>query len=428
MSPYKYFISGSSGSAPEFISTNATLINMFQSNLDLQFSNATDVFTIQEESAFGNNTMQNVTVRINSSISSMTGKKLGDDFKNILFQDVDHATSLGWKYYFDDNYWIVVNTEILKNLGASCSVRRCNNALRWCDENGVVYTEPCAIEYDITQNRDYTRGVPVTPTGDINIFCQNNTTTGKIKAGQRFLFGNTDNWVAYRLYGDGIRNYINMKTLDNASSHLTQYTMGVNYDNLDTDDLINGVADYYKRTYILNVSPSSLSGNPGDKFELVPVLTLNGLLASKTIEYLTSGSSIATTSSNIVTMNSSGSCNINCYMHENPLVNINVPVIVTSTPTNEYEIRISPNNYSILESDTQVYVVYLYLNGTIQADAFVFSLYDGNVPAENYSFNILGNNSFSITNNHLFVEHPLIINAVSGTNSKQISLMLKGAW
>jgi hypothetical protein len=222
------------------------LIDEFQALLDDQFYNATDVFTIQEETNFGSNVFYNVDVRITGAILSTTGMRLGDDFKNLIFKDISHPNSLGYKYYFDSNYWIVVFTENIKNLAASCMVRRCNDLLRWVDTHGVYYEEPCAIDYKINRPRDSVGTVnPVLPQGFLDVFCQLNDRTELIKGNQRFLFGRPNNRIALKVFGSGANNMQQLETLSDTSSKLLTLSMGGNFVNEDTDDIPNGVADRY---------------------------------------------------------------------------------------------------------------------------------------------------------------------------------------
>jgi hypothetical protein len=431
---YKYFISGSSSTYSPFDTTADIMLNEFQENLNVQFYNAPDAFIIQEETAIGSEIYSNVDVRVNRAINSYTGMKLGDDFKTILFRDLSHSAPLGTRYYFDSNYWITINSEIIKNFAASATIRRCNNMLRWIDEYGVLYQEPCSIEYNVNSTTDQIRigDNPVLPEGYIEVYAQLNTKSNKIKANQRFLFGNTNSWICYKVFGNGTRNFLNQETLDNNSASILRLYMGVNQESDPNDDIVNGICDVYKNIYALSISPSSVTGNPGNTIELVPTLTLNDDPIDLEISYTSSGSSIATTSgssSNILSLVSSGSCNITGYMTANPDIDCIVPVVVLTSPAiNTYEIRVSPDNGIILQGEIQAYTVYLYLNGVIQADTFTLTIANPNVPIDKYTLTVTDGNNFSVTNNHLYLDYPLILQLDSGSHTKQFYIYLQGAW
>jgi hypothetical protein len=238
--PYKYYSIKTSGSPTH------TLVTDFQALLNAEFETASDIFDITEEATLGSGTFSTVRVRITGAVSSVTGKLLSDDFKQLLFKDINHTASLGKKYIFSDNTWLCTYSEVRNTLGANCMVRRANNQLRWVDSAGVVYTEPVVLEYEISRPRDLvgTENL-VLPQGYVTAYAQLNSKTRKIKGNQRFLFGPLENRICLKVFGDGVRNYLNEKTTDDTSSTLLQLSLGGNFVNADTDDLVNGIADRY---------------------------------------------------------------------------------------------------------------------------------------------------------------------------------------
>ena len=246
------------------ISASATLITQFQDLLSDQFTISTDVFSIQEEIVFSSGSYITETVRITSATDPDTGIKLGDDWKRILFKDIDHTTGIGRKFYFSENIWLTVNSEFIKSLTASATVRRCSNVLRWMLNDGTYASEPCIIDYKMNNPRDLIPQVdPVNPGGYMQVFAQLNSTTANIKSGQRFLFGRADNWTCFKVLGSGNRNYNNLKTSDNTSAQLLTLEMQVEYVNNDTDNLVLGIADYYKYTTSAS-SVSNIVVSPND--------------------------------------------------------------------------------------------------------------------------------------------------------------------
>ena len=241
---YKYL-----NNSPAFISSGCTMRNEFGALMEREFENATDYYTIKEETYFASGAYQDVNVRVNRGINVYTGEKLGDDFKLILFKELDHSIDFGRFYYFDSNYWITYNTEKIKNLASSCTVRRCNNVLRWYGTDGVYHEEYCVMDYQIKRPVDSVGTTnPVTPGGFIHIYTQLNSDTKTIRDGQRFLFGNTGHWTAYKVFGAGVKNFHNLTTSDNDSAKLLTLEVGTSYVNEDTDDILLGIADKYKYT------------------------------------------------------------------------------------------------------------------------------------------------------------------------------------
>lgn len=407
-------------------SVGLVFIDAFQSLINEQFDITPNAYTIQEESIMASGSFNNVEVRVLTAIDSETGEKLGDDFKNILFKDLQHATGIGFKYYFDGNYWLTVNSEIIKNFAASATVRRCNNTLRWADQNDIYQIEPCVIDYKLTFPRNRNSD-PIVAGGIMVLYVQSNPATMQLHENQRFLFGNSNQWNCYKVLGGGVRNFLNNQTTNNKSSPLIELMLMKNTVNYDTDDVINGIADYNRYAYQLIVSPSPITGMVGDTYQLMPIVTLNNNIISKTVSYSSSGSVATVSGSGLVTLVANGNCMIYAWLNDNQNIISTINVAVSGSVSGQ-DIRISPVTDYVLEGDTQTYTCYLFTNGVQQINTFNFNIANNNVPANNYAFTVIDGNTFSVKNNSLYLNYPLVINCISGSNSKQFSITLKGAW
>jgi len=425
--PYKYF---TCASPIAFDSTGSQILNEFQVNVDAEFALAPSYYIISEESPFASGSYVDVGVRVNDAVSSITGLKLGEDFKKVVFQRTDHTTGIGYKYYFDDNYFLAANTEITKSFVSSITVRRCNNVLRWTDSDGNELSEHCIIDYSIKRPTDSVGRVdPVTGEGFIVVYTQLNDDTKTIKPGQRFLFGNSDNWQAFSVYGNGIRSFLNQETTDNDTCKLLELSMGADVVNEDTDDVVNGIADIYKSVYSLTLTPSSIVGTVGDSFLLSSNLEINDITVTKDMTYVSSASSVAIVSgSGGIVLVGNGSANILTYMTDNTSASAICSVVVSASSTAPYETRVSPANDTILEGTTTTFTVYGYVGGVQQVDAYTFALADSNVPSDHYTLTTIDNNSFSVKNIEMYLAYPLIITASSGSYSEDIEIQLRGAW
>lgn len=411
--------------------TSGCIMNSaFQELLDAQFSNAPDIYTIGEEQVFGSEDFVDITVRVNRAIDSYTMEKLGDDFKLLLFQDTSHPLWMGKKFYFDNNYWIVYNLDTIKNVATSATVRRCNNVLRWVDVDGNYYSEPCIIDYRINRMVDDIRKIdPVMPEGFINIYSQLNSRSRLIVPGQRFLFGNTDHWTAYKVYGNGLRIFLNNETSDNDSSRVIALNAGASFVNEDTDDLALGIADKYHEIYELSVEPTSITGSIGTSYQIVPNVTVNDIPVAEDITYAISDTSIASVSDiGLVSLITNGSAIITAYMTDNTSVSASALATVSASSVMDYEIRITPSTAYVLQGTSSTYGIYGYLGGVIQGDTFTFTLADYNVPSDHYVLSAIDDNHFAVSNSLMYLEAPLIITATSGSYSKNISINLRGAW
>jgi hypothetical protein len=411
-------------------------IDLFQKTLDEQFYNSSDWWTIQEETGIGTEIYKNTDVRINHVINAETGLKLGDDWKTVLFPDLNHQMNLGRRYIFDNNIWLIINIEVIKNIAATCTVRRCNNTLRWIDEStGVYYEEPCAIEYQIKEPRDYiTQGSPFpTPGGFMKIYAQLNANSGKINENQRFLFGNTGHWVCYKVTGTGINDFTNVETYDNESAHILTLDMSANFINNELDDVINGICDVHTNIYRVILSSGSISGSPTGAMQLNASVIYNGDSVVRAMEWVSSNPAIASISgssgSALVTFNTNGTCTITASVYGNPASDI-CWITVSASPTMNNEILISPNTNYILEGSNRTYSVYLYENGVQSSGSFVITCSGSNVPLTDYIFAQTDGNHFKVTNVLKNLISHLTVQCTTGSvvTPKTFDIFLRGAW
>ena len=408
-----------------------TYIEDFKERLETGFENSSDWFTIQEETSFGSEEYQDVDARINYVIAAETGEKMSDDFKMLWFRDTDHTVKLGTMFYFNDNYWLCINTERIKSLTTAVTIKRCNNTLRWMDSDGGIYNVPCTMADPLVrENRDYatTGSAVVNVSGVIEVMVQFNLKTNKIKANQRFLFGNPDNWYCYKIFGAGVNNINLMNTDDFFSSGLIRYSMGGWQLNEDTDDLVNGICDIYQNSYSIEVTPSNLSLNVGEQVNLSYSIIHNGKYELGDVVWSTSNSSIVEVVGGLVNPKQLGIATITVALKNNENVYKEIPISVVNIPNVNWEIRVSPKDNFVLETTTKVFDTRLYLNNILSSSAFTYSIVSGSVPTANYVFSVLSGNTFSIQNIEKYLNSYLTIRCTCGSYQKDIQILLKGGW
>lgn len=432
---YKYVPASQSMYPRSGVDPKSQYIKLFQETLNQQFYNSSNWWTICEETCIGSKEYKEVDVRISHVINAETGLKLGDDWKTLYFKEITRIVELGKYFIFDDNTWLVVNTELVKNLTGTCTVRRCNNTLRWIDEStGIYYEEPCAIEYLVKEPRDYvTQGSPfITPGGFLHIQTQLNERTNLIRENQRFLFGNRSHWTGYKVIGTGINDFINTETYDTESSKILTLDVIANFVNYELDDVINGIADVYTNDYNITLNMDNISGSPGGSIQLYADILYNGNSASRILEWNSSNETVATVSaSGLVNFLSTGSSLITANIENNSVTGSCLATITSSSATNR-EIIINPNTNYVLEGKTTTYSVYLYENNIQLPDAFSITCNGSNVPSTSYTFVQNTDNTFTISNILRNTNSYLTISCITGspitTDSKDFVVYLRGGW
>jgi len=430
---YKYIPSAIMAGAKKGTNPKQQYIDIFQKTLDEQFYNSSDWWTIKEETYLGSNIYTDTDVRISHVINAETGLKLGDDWKTVLFPDISHTLDIGKRYIFDNNVWMIINIETIKNIAATCTIRRCNNTLRWIDEaTGAYYEEPCCMEYLVKEPRDYaTQGSPfMTPGGYLHIITQLNPRTALINENQRYLFGNSLHWVCYKVTGTGINDFTNTETYNNNSAQILTLDMVANFINQETDDVVNGIADVYTNIYHINLSSGSISGSAMSTYQLTSNVTYNGDSVVRPMEWASSDTKIASVSgSGLVTLISNGNCIITTAIVNNS-ASASCLVTVTPTPTINNEILISPNTNYVLEGSSETYSVYLYQDNVQKSGSFVLACNGSSVPSTSYTFTQTDGNHFKISNILRDVNSYLTVTCTTGSviAPKDFVIYLRGAW
>ena len=429
---YRYTQIESDARAKKGVNPKNNYVELFQETLNGQFYNSSNWWTIQEETSLGSRVYQDVDVRIAHTINAETGLKIGNDWKTLYFISTDKAVDVGNFYKFDDNTWITTNVEKTKNLTVTCTIRRCNNTLRWIDEDtGAIYEEPCVLEYLIKEPRDYaTQGSPFkVPGGFIHIEMQLNLITKKITHNKRFLIGNDSRWSAWRVVGAGVNNYKNTETYDMDSAKILSLDLIADFLNPESDNVDTGIADYKTNVYTVTMSSSAISGSPTDIFTLGTTLLYNGHSASRPMAWSSSDTDVATASSGIITFVSAGSCTITANINDNTSACGTCVATVSASPSTNNEIVISPNQNYMLEGVSGSFGVFLYSNGVKQVDTFTITVEDNAVPTTSYVFSASAN-AFMVSNVLRNDSSYLTVSCTTGSviATKEHSVYLRGAW
>ena len=361
----------------------------FQSLVDDLFEySSTFQDDVYEEQTFGKMDFCRKKVRINTIIDAKTGQRVNDDYKKVIFPDIDYAPPLGTRFLFDNNIWIAFSTDNIKTETSSVYVRRCNNTINTQDQYGNIHKEPCYIDYKLTETqlwKDYTLDVP---SGRIYVTCQMNEYTENISINTRIVFGHS----TYRVRQ--LSDYDRSDTFDESSVHLLSFY--ADYDNIAEDDNLElSVANYKCFDYSIE-TVDSIKNIIGYKDVLKYKVILNGEPIDGNVIWSTDNPEIATINNlGEFELLQNGECNFIGKFEFNESVSVSVPVFVQDHEEIEYKDILTPNIYYISLNDVQKYSVYEYKNQIREDTKFDIQCFD--VPTSNYIFESDGNN-FAIKN------------------------------
>lgn len=204
-----------------------------QQLIDSRWENTTMLYTVEEEYPFGSFNFRTVDVHMIHALDKSTNKKQGDDYRELIFQDINYKAKLGNYYRFDNAYWLVVNLDELNRTSKNVIIHRCNNFLKWKDETGKLYSYPCFLAYDVTAGSPRVDNNVITPNNRIIVTIQANEDTLGLKVNKRFIFGDRPFKII------GYNNYM-IDTIDGKQSIMYIQTQ---LDEISPyDDFENGIA------------------------------------------------------------------------------------------------------------------------------------------------------------------------------------------
>lgn len=401
--------------------------------LDFSFDNAPNVVydEIEYEQTYGENDFALINkVRVDTVLNYNTGIILGDDYKTFIFApDFPVEPYYGMKFRWKGSYWLVINTNTYASMTVTAEVRRCNNVLRFFDANGQKVYEPCIMDYTLRfANNEDTMEI-IVGNGEQKVWCQRNKNTVTIKANDRFLFGTPEQRVAFRLYGGGTKNYMNGVTMDDNSPTITEFYIDHYEINPLFDDIENGFANAYLNEVTINIGDTINALNINES-EVLEATAYKGSkeLTEANIVWSASDEAVVEIVDNIVTAKALGDVVLTATI-EGTDITSSVNISVVEEPTEDvYELIVDPNITYVLQNKSQQFSVNLYKNGIKQADEVTFTDLSTGIPSGKYVITGGDNNTFTLTNQGMYMGSPVIVRCSCGDYSVELSIKLRGLY
>lgn len=309
-----------------------------------------------------------------------------------LLAPLDVPVSVGSTFKWKNENWFILMEEIQQNKAHyKMIITKCNNMLKWMNIDGVIQERAIYVRGYKGANfdRKQTGGIIVMDNkGEIEITVGKDKDTITIAEEQRFIL----NRQAYEVVG-----------IDNMSNpNLIYLTLGKDKINKDIDNLILGVADYYKSVkadsmYDLmiitkNNLPKIVLNDVTNSIELSFKLYKNGTeikADTSSIIWNIKNSDIAIVSGNTIKGVETGETILTATMVEYPSVMASVKLIV-----NEADMYVVEGKQEIKWGREAIYAVKK--NGILSTDISNFSIGITTLA----TLEILGNNQCKITANN----------------------------
>lgn len=390
-----------------------------QAFIDGQWLDTNLLKTVEEEIEIGLFKFSEIQVWKNSiSDFSINMVKNAKDFRRLMFQDINHDSTRGRFYRFNDNYWIVYEETSEEEMYPEVSVRRCNNIAKWVDtETGFIHEVPCTLDYTISSTSPHTDKDIDTANSSVTLILQGNINTHKITKNQRFIFsGQPFKFASYN-------NYMQ-------NDYVTQDTpllfMDLDLDMIqDDDDLVNNIANRYSYVYNINIIQDNTSQVNGFSGQLNAQVKFNNEIVDRTIVWESNEFATITQDGKYTLNGSDGSVAVfKAYIEGNTTLYDEVSIEIVSTTTNVLELVVDPLHEKINANKTNIFTVTLYKDGVAQSD--IVTYVESGVDSSCYSLTQNGNQFTLIGKKPSST--PLTLTFTSGTVTKSIDIRLKSAF
>ncbi len=261
--------------------------NLEQAFISEQYDNTSSRYQIQEQEEVGSNIYNPTEAWLAPVVgTTSTGLKTGEDFKKLIFENIEHPVVRGLYYYFDNNYWITYFTDDFAGLPRGVAVRRCNNWLRMVDpDNGSIFSVPCVVDYDMSSPSQQVSSYIITPNNHAVVKVQGNDDTLRLfKYNTRFMLaGRPFKLLAYQ---NTLMNEV-------SATNTTYLELDLYLDELHAqDDIENQLAFNGVYNYKVVVDDDTLNLLPNSTGQLKAKVYLNGEIVDKEVEWKSSSTTM----------------------------------------------------------------------------------------------------------------------------------------
>ena len=367
-------------------------------------------------------------VRVEPVVNYNTGVQVGDDFQVFIFTPDFPEPYYGMKFKWGKNYYLVINVDKGSGLSTSAEVRRCNNTLRFFDENGNKIYEPCILDQVLRFTNNNDTMTIVTGKAEQYIWCQRNSRTIKIKPNDRFLFGVPEQRIGFRVYAGGFGNSLNTITGDDSSPTLTQFYVEEYEMNYQTDDIENGFANAERFEYSIDISENNTHYDVGATADLNATVYRGKEVVDEKVCWCSSNDEIATVEDGKLTALAPGEVTLSAIMVDNKHVfgSMTVTVLESSAEPN-YSILINPDIDYVLEKEELVVTATVYKNGIAQDYPIEIVDISEDVPRTNYKITVQ-DNTFTIINKKKYLVNPIKVRCSYNDVSEEFEFTLRGLY
>lgn len=358
-----------------------------QAAIDQQWDCTSAKYTIKQQADFGSDVYNDIEVWIDYVVGlGSRGTTNGDDFRQLIFRDINYQVKRGLYYQFDGNTWIVYFSDEYSSLSKDAGVRRCNNVMRIIDpENGSIFSIPCVVDYDMTSPSQQVSSYIITPNNHATIMVQGNADTLRLfKLNTRYILGGRP----FKLLA-----YQNALIDKSIAPIPTLLYLDLYLDELHAnDDIANQLADNGDYQYAIEIDSVDMELTNGAVGSLTASISLNGEEVNRQIVWSSNDSNIVTIDSqgNYQVVGTEGqSCTITATLQGNSSVTASIKISVVGTESLQAKIIIEPTFSKIRQYETVEFTVKAnYGSQLYEPSDVVISLSENNIVLSNQYLSI----------------------------------------
>lgn len=361
-----------------------------QAAINQQWDCTSAKYTIKEQADFGSSVYNDIEVWIDYVVGlGSRGTTNGDDFRQLIFRDINYQVKRGLYYQFDGNTWIVYFSDEYSSLSKDAGVRRCNNVMRIIDpENGSIFSIPCVVDYDMTSPSQQVSSYIITPNNHATIMVQGNADTLRLfKLNTRYILGGRP----FKLLA-----YQNALIDKSIAPTPTLLYLDLYLDELHAnDDIANQLADNGDYQYAIEIDSVDMELTNGAVGSLTASISLNGEEVNREIVWSSSDSNIVSIDSNgnyqVVGTNGQ-SCIITAMLQGNTNVISSIQINVVESEVLQAKVILEPIFDNIRQYESIDFKVQASYGGKIyNPNTISLSLSQNNIIASNEYLSIKDN-------------------------------------
>lgn len=248
---------------------------------------------IKEQAGIGSDEYKIIDAWVKTTVGDVTtGMRDSGDFLKIYFRDINHIVARGLYYQFYNSWWICNEFGHFSGIAQDAGLRRCNNVLKIVDpENGLVFSIPCVVDYDMSSPSVQVSRYILTPNNHATVMVQGNVNTLRLfKTNTRYVLSGRP----FKLYG-----YQNALNLNLTTDYDTLLYLDLYLDEIhDGDDLVNGVAYNGDYNYKVKINSTDMTLSAGSTGTLTVDVVLNGKEVDRPVIWTTSDCKVVTIDQN----------------------------------------------------------------------------------------------------------------------------------